>query len=370
MQSQLPAVQELKSQRATGAAWQNEEIYELLCLGTSELQAIARVNRLFAGKEYGVIMDYSGVLDKLGEAIDFYARLAEYDHDDLVETVTMISEQTSKLPQLHSDLWNVFTAVKGSTDTEVYQEHLRYEMRRNRFYERFSAFARAMGMALASTTFLEHTPAGQIDRYKKDLKFFRNLRADASIRFQKRVDFSEYEPRIKKLLDTHVGALEVEQLIEPFDLLNTEQRERSLNDEGRSDESKADMIAASTRHSIEHGFEKDPAFFQKFSRMLEDVLAALHSKRLQAAEALEIVRRIDKHKIRDWKDNYDALNQMRREIDDIIFEITQEQEVSFPLAVQDKLIDQCIEIAIANDFSITGQRTKSTLPASSIDFTP
>ncbi len=371
--------------------------------GHTLLQAIARVNRLFTGKEYGLVMDYSGVLDNLDEAIDFYARLAEYDHDDLVETVTMISEKTSKLPQLHSDLWEVFAAVRGSSDTELYQEHLRDEVRRNRFYERFSAFARAMGMALASTTFLEQTPEKQIARYKKDLQFFRNLRADASIRFQERVDFSEYEPKIKKLLDTHVGALEVEQLVEPFDLLNTEQRERVLNDEGRSDESKADMIAASTRHSIEHDFEKDPAFFQKFSRMLEEVLSALHSKRLQAAEAvarikeiaikvathtdsdipqeligqdmarryfgtvqeemsayaakdsnpaasiaLEIVKRIDKHKIRDWKDNHDALNQMRREIDDVIFEITQERGVALPLEVQDKLIDQCIEIAIAN----------------------
>jgi len=368
------------------------------------LQAIARVNRLCADKDFGLIVDYSGVLENLDEAIDFYTKLADYDHDDLVETVSMISDQTSKLPQLHSDLWELFTPIKGSTDPEVYQEHLRDEERRSRFYERFGAYARAMAMALSSTTFLEDTPEEQVGKYKSDLKFFRNLRADASIRFQERIDFSEYEPKIKKLLDTHVGALEVEQLVEPFDLLNTEQREQVLNSETRSDESKADMIAAATRHSIEADFEKDPSFFQKFSKMLEDALDALYAKRLAAAEvlerikeiavkvathtdddipqelvgqdmarcyfgtvneemsayvakdsspaasiALEIVKRIESHKIRDWKDNPDVLNQMRREIDDILFEITHERGVDLPLDVQDKLIDQCIEIAIANE---------------------
>ena len=43
------------------------------------LQAIARVNRLYEGKEYGLILDYSGVIRELDEAIDFYSRLADYD---------------------------------------------------------------------------------------------------------------------------------------------------------------------------------------------------------------------------------------------------------------------------------------------------
>lgn len=368
------------------------------------LQAIARVNRLYEGKEFGLIMDYSGVIENLDEAIDFYTNLADYKHEDLVDTVTYITDEAKKLPQLHSDLWELFSAVKGSTDTEVYQEHLRDDERRAKFYERFSAFARAMALALASTTFLEQTAEGQINIYKKDLKFFRNLRAEASIRFQERVDFSEYEPKIRKLLDTHVGAGDVEQLIEPIDLLNTEQREEVLGKENRSDESKADMIASAARHTIEQEFEKDPAFFTKFSKLLENTLEALHEKRLQAAEALakikdiavkvathtgddvpeqlvghdmarryygtvqeeikeyvtakpdvgatialEVVKRLEPHKVRDWTNNTDALNAMRREIDDIFFDVADEFGLEFPLELQDKLIDKCLEIAIANE---------------------
>ncbi len=368
------------------------------------LQAIARVNRLYEGKEYGLILDYSGVIENLDEAIDFYTKLADYDHNDLVETVTYISDQTAKLPQLHSNLWEIFATIKGSSDTEVYHEYLRDEEKRRKFYKDFSAFARSMGLALSSTTFLEETSEAQIDIYKSDLKFFSNLRADASIRFQERIDFSEYEPKIKKLLDTHVGAGTVETLIKPINLLDAKEREEVLSEEGKSDDSKADMIASAVRHSIEQEYDKDPAFYKKFSKMLEDVLTALHEKRVQAAQALnsikeiaikvathtednipdyligndmarryygminediaeyttdskamgasialEVVKRIKKHKVRDWKDNYDALNSMRREIDDIFFEVTGELNLSFPLDVQDKLIDKCLEIAIANE---------------------
>jgi len=47
------------------------------------LQAIARVNRLHEGKEYGLILDYSGVIQELDEATDFYTQLADYDRADL-----------------------------------------------------------------------------------------------------------------------------------------------------------------------------------------------------------------------------------------------------------------------------------------------
>ena len=40
---------------------------------------------------------------------------------------------------------------------------------------------------------------------------------------------------------------------------------------------------------------------------------------------------------------------MRGEIDDIFFDVGAEYGINLPLAVQDKMIDQCIEIAIANN---------------------
>ena len=122
---------------------------------------------------------------------------------------------------------------------------------RNRFYERFSLFARTLAVALSSSNFLEASKRETIERYKKDLKFFQNLRAAVTLRYQEVVDFAEYEPRIKKLIDTHVGAGEVEQLCEPINLLNEGDRLRIIEENGKSPGAKADMIASATRHTIE-----------------------------------------------------------------------------------------------------------------------
>ena len=368
------------------------------------LQAIARVNRLYEGKEYGLILDYSGVIEELDEAIDFYSQLANYDRVDLEETVAFIADKVAELPQLNSNLWELFDKVKGTKDPEAYEVHLREDDLRNRFYERFSLFARTMSLALSSTNFLEDTPSKTIRKYKDNLKFFQNLRAAVTQRYQETVNFSEYEPKIKKLLDTHVGAGEVEQLCKPINLLDAKERQQVLEDRGKSTGTKADMIASATRHVIEHEMAKDPAFYKKFSKLLEEVIRAYHEERLQALEALEkikdistkvvthtdddipseligqdmarryfgcvreplaeyftgnekpeaeialqIVERIAKHKIRDWRTNQDTINRMRGEIDDILFEIAEEHGFNFSLEEHDAIIDRCIEVAIANE---------------------
>ena len=367
------------------------------------LQAIARVNRLYPGKDYGWIIDYSGVVEELDDAIWFYDQLADFSSEDLDSTVTYIQDKAAELPQLHSNLWELFQSIRGSSDPEVYELHLRDEELRAKFYDRFNQFARVLGLALASTTFLENTPEETIRRYKDDLKFFRNLRAAASLRFQERIDFSKYETSIKKLLDTHVGAGEIQSLGH-INLLDHKHRRELMDDDSKSADAKADMIASATRHIIERDMGKDKRFYERFSKMLDDVLHALYEKKIKALEALQqiedmftkvsthtdeevpeqligkdmarryygniqeplvpyfsgredelatvataIVERIDHLKIRDWRENIDVLNRMRGEIDDLFFESASELGFEIPLELQDKLIDECIEIAIANE---------------------
>ena len=65
--------------------------------------------------------------------------------------------------------------------------------------------------------------------------------------------------------------------------------------------------------------------------------------------AIQVVKRIGKYKVRDWRENHDAKNMMCGEIDDIIFEVAEEFGLEIPVEQHDVIIDKCIEIAIANE---------------------
>ncbi len=367
------------------------------------LQAIARVNRLHDRKDFGFILDYRGVIEELDEAIDFYSQLADYEPEDLKQTVTNIEEEVAKLPQHHTDLWELFTPVKGSKDPEAYENYLWDEALRTKFYDRFSLFARTLSLAMSSTTFLDSTPEQKIMRYKKDLKFFQNLRAAASRRYQEVIDYSAYEPKIQKLIDTHVGTGEVEQLSPPIDLFDDTERRQVIEDTGKSDASKADTIASATARVIEQEMRKDRAFYEKFSKLLQEVIRAYHEERIQSLEYLEkiheisekvisrtdddlpdliqghdmarryfgcvcetlahygstqdsiarvaiaINEQIDKQKIRDWYHNPDVLNRMRGDLDDVIYDYEDEHGFQFSDDEHEAIIDRCIETAIANE---------------------
>ncbi|MBW1803402.1 MAG: type I restriction endonuclease subunit R, partial [Deltaproteobacteria bacterium] len=258
--------------------------------GHGLLQAIARVNRLYEGKDFGYVIDYYGVLAKLGEALDLYGSLAEFDEADLYETLTDVGEMVKTLPQKHSDLWDIFKGIGNRQDIEAFEQLLADEALRKRYYERLSLFARGLSIALSTLRFNEETPGVKIERYRTDLKFFMNLRTSVRRRYAEAVDFKEYEKKIQKLIDTHVGAGEVEPItpiVNIFDPAFEKEIEKV-----RGAASKADSIAHRTKKTISEKWMEDPAFYKKFSEMLEEVIRAYRQHRLSDAEYLHKVKDI------------------------------------------------------------------------------
>src|SRR5690606_17018597 len=80
------------------------------------LQAIARVNRVHEGKDYGLIIDYYGNLENLDKAIEDYSGDNELDKEDVKGSVTNVNELINQLPQAYSELWDVFKTVKNKFD--------------------------------------------------------------------------------------------------------------------------------------------------------------------------------------------------------------------------------------------------------------
>ena len=121
------------------------------------LQAIARVNRLYEGKEFGYVIDYRGVLENLDQALDLYGSLPDFDKEDLADTLTDVSVEVQTLPQKHSVLWDIFKEVKNKYDEEAYERLLGDDALRIRFYERFSEYSRTLAIALSTVSFIENT---------------------------------------------------------------------------------------------------------------------------------------------------------------------------------------------------------------------
>ncbi|MBZ4038065.1 type I restriction endonuclease subunit R [Novilysobacter selenitireducens] len=269
----------------------------------SLLQAIARVNRLYedeAGsriKDFGYIIDYVGVLGELDQALTTYSAFEGFEEADLRGALASIHEETRVLPQRHAELWDLFKTVKNRQDEEAFEQLLADEKLRANFYERLLAYAKILAIALSSERFIADTPERKLRAYKDDLKRFVNLKASVKLRYAEAIDYKkDFEPRIQKLLDTHISASEVVQLSPPVNIFDEAAFQKVVDEQGAGSEknlgAKADMIAHATKRAIQERLVQDPAFYERFSRLIQQAIDDYRAKRLSDLAYLQRVSEI------------------------------------------------------------------------------
>ncbi|WAC12524.1 type I restriction endonuclease subunit R [Dyadobacter pollutisoli] len=256
------------------------------------LQAIARVNRVYDEKDFGYIIDYYGVIKNLDSALSMYSSFQDFDAYDLEGTLTNISEEIKKLPQKHSELWDIFKTVRNKRDAEAYQVLLKDEALRVLFYDKLAKFAKALKLALSSIEFQNQAGEKQINRYKEDLTMFLRLRLSVVARYSDEVDFKKYEGQIQKLIDTHITTENVEAITELVNIFDKEKFQLELEKTSGPARAKADKIASRTAKHISEKMEEDPAFYKKFSDMLRETIADHEAQRIGEAQYLRKVQEI------------------------------------------------------------------------------
>lgn len=261
--------------------------------GHNLLQAIARVNRLHEAKKHGFLIDYRGILSELDTSIQDYQDLADqtqggYDIDDLVGTVTNVSMEYKRLPSLHDDLWAIFSDVDNKQDREQFRRILMPQFVesetggaidpnqkiREDFYEALTNFGMCLKLALSSRSFFEDGAfdEGTIQGYKRDLKFFTEIRIQAKRDAQETIDFSAYEAQIRNLVDKQVVGQEI---IDPDGVILVGEMGNIESPEDWSDEktrTEADLIKTRIRKTIEQDLIDDPYAQRVFSEMLKDAI--------------------------------------------------------------------------------------------------
>ena len=147
---------------------------------------------------------------------------------------------------------------------------------RAEFYQRLADYSKTFAMALSTEQFIMNTPEAKLTRYKNDLKRFHNLKASVKLRYAESIDYRDYEPRIKKLLDTHIQANEVVQLNYPVNIFDEKMfglvKEEQIVYGKKTTASKADAIAHATKKAITEKMGEYPAFYENFSKLIQQAI--------------------------------------------------------------------------------------------------
>ena len=369
------------------------------------LQAIARVNRLYEGKDFGFIVDYRGLLEKLDVALDMYsgAGLENFDPEDLKEALRDVISIIGSLRQNHTDLKNIFMGVKNRKDIEEFEVILGNDEVRENFYNVLSQFGRYLSIALESEQVYNALSKEELANYKRDIKFFQELRKSVKLRYSDGIDHKEYEAQMQKLMDNYISAEEVIRITNPVDILDKSKFEQELDRLG-SKRAKADAIRTRMSKSISQKWDENPAHYKKFSKRIEEVLTAYREARISEGDylnkmreivkdyrkgdsgieypesikgdshaqafygvisemisetnkdknlneavaklSLEVKKIIDKHVKVDFHENTDIHNRIAQEIDDLLFDLKKKENLDLSLDQIDKIIETIKSISI------------------------
>lgn len=368
------------------------------------LQAIARVNRLCDGKDYGYIVDYRGLLGELDKALTMYqeAGLEEFNEEDIKSSVYYIDTEINNMFEAYEDIKELFKDIKNKNDLEEYEILLEDEKIRKDFYNKLCKFGSMLGIILPSDQAYYKVGKEKISELRKALAFYQKLRATVKLRYSETIDHKEYEAKMQKLLDNYVVAKEMMRITEPVDITDAENFDKELEKMG-TDRGKADAIRTRLTRTISEKSKEDPAYYKKFSTRIEETIEAYRNRRITDSEylqkmqdikedfrkgnsgisyptnittensrafygviydkliprmkenanieeigeiALTIQREIESKIKRDWHYNTDIHNEIAQAIDDTIFMYATRKNINLDLEELDKLIEEIINIAL------------------------
>jgi type I restriction enzyme R subunit len=255
------------------------------------IQAIARVNRLHAKKQFGFLIDYRGILKELDATIADYQELAErtlggFDIDDLKGLYNRMDTEYKKLPGLYSELWAIFEGVKNKQDGQALRQVLAPKIdtidgqltdtnqkKREDFYSALTVFSNCLKVALQSATYFEDKSFDdKRELYKKTLKSMSELRKQVREDAEETVDYDEYAENIRTMLDKHIGGVEIQESAGVYLVGNMGKNikpEDMTDDEARN---KKDAITGRVTKMIDQDLADDPYAQEYFSKLLKQAI--------------------------------------------------------------------------------------------------
>ncbi|MGG1137879.1 type I restriction endonuclease subunit R [Bacillus mycoides] len=233
------------------------------------LQAIARTNRTYDKKTYGLIVDYYGVSRFLEQA------LAIFNKEDVQGALKNIDTEIPRLQSRHRSVMRFFDYI-SKDNLEACLQVLEPEDVRNEFDTAFKRFSESMDMVM---------PSPKAHDYIADLKFLGKVRQAAKSRYRvDGMDISDCGEKVKQLIEEHLTAVGIDVVHEPIDILSN-RFEKQIN-ETKTPEGKAAEMEHAIRHEIRVKLEENPVYYTSLKERLEELLQRRKDRQMDIDELL------------------------------------------------------------------------------------
>jgi type I restriction enzyme R subunit len=280
-------------------------------------QAICRVNRLDGDdKEFGCIVDYKDMFPNVENAIAVYA--SELDHSAggvdpevlLQDRLKKGKERLDNALEAAALLCEPVERPKGELEhihyfcgnTEIPEDLQEREPQRVALYKAAVALVRAYAN-IADELEAAGYSAEEIVRIKQQLDRYLNLREIIRKASGETLDLKAYEADMRHLLDTYIEADEPRK-ISPFDdmpllelIVKTgiaEAINRQLGGLKGNKEAIQETIENNVRSKIIKEHLNDPAFYEKMSALLDELIADRKAKAIEYEDYLKRIAELAK----------------------------------------------------------------------------
>ncbi|NJE79355.1 HsdR family type I site-specific deoxyribonuclease [Thermococcus sp. GR5] len=229
------------------------------------LQAIARVNRPAPGKEFGLVIDYSGVFENLKEVLNFYQediKGVAYNYDSLKEGFKNLYNELVEF------LGGIDQVNKNTLDYFVIN-YLRDPVKAKFFEEKYQQLAKLFEF-ISPDPFL----APYLDTYKKITAIYKAY--VRKYKGKKGRKFREYYKKTEKIIEKSVEAKEIEDKfpVIKFDVDYLEKLSSKV-EKGEANDSKLIDLTVVLKKWSERNKNKGPAY-QKLSERIEKLIKRIY----------------------------------------------------------------------------------------------
>lgn len=234
------------------------------------LQAIARVNRTYENKTYGLVVDYCGISQNLEGALKIF------DEPDIEGIWQSVDSEIPRLEQFHKKIMKYFEDV-DLTDQNECVLALEPEDIRSSFRYDFIKFSQSLDIIL---------PDSRAHPYLYDLRVLGLISKAARNRFRdEQLDIVGCGAKVKEIIDNHIRVTDVRQLVEPLPILSPKFDEyvSSL----KSDKAVASEIEHAIRHEITIKIHEDEVFYTSLQKRLEEIVEIYTQGRIVLAEQIK-----------------------------------------------------------------------------------